>query len=500
MCSFWLASAAVAQEFPVREIEVQGNSVLSPAEVREVVGPYENRNISLSELQNLAVALRERYDALGYFLVRVQVPTQTLEDGVVHLKVTEGRVGKIRIEGNEHYSEDYIRSYFAGLMAEAPASMATLQRALLLLNDHLHLKAESFVEQGQETGTADLVVMVEDKLPFEVLLSYDNFGNEFTGVNRFTVAPQVGDLFGHGESLYVATLIPFPSVETRPYLLAAFDAPVNRDGTRVGFSYANGAFVVGQDLTTLDIRGSASLYSLFTTHALVREERHRSDILGAFNAKTFDNSILGFPSSHDEIRSLSVGYRAEWTGEDTRDLFAGSLTQGLGGLFGGTPNNSPTSSRPGAGNSFTKLNFDYAHVQSIGHPFLVFRLAGQAASNPLVVGEQFSLGGADSVRGYTQSEFLGDAGYAASAELRVPLPDPDSPFQLAAFVDHGTEWLYQPQVGEAGHRSLTGTGLGFRWSLAEKTNLRFDLGFPLAPSVNATNNSPVIYGQLETRF
>lgn len=503
LCLLSLLAPARAQEgtpFPVRKVQVEGNTVLSPQLLQQAVGSYEGRSLTLPDLQQLAADLRAEYEKQGYFLVRVQVPTQTLQDGVVRLQVTEGRVGQLRIEGNENYSTEYLRGYFEDLLAETPARLETLHRALLLLNDHLHLKAESFIEPGKDPGTADVVVKVEDSLPLEVTLAYDNFGNQFTGTNRFTVAPHAGNLFGHGESLYVATVVPFPSVETHPYVLAAFDAPVDRDGTRVGFSYANGAFTVGGNLATLDIRGQASLYSVFVNRALERQDHHRSDLLGAFNVKTYDNSILGFPTSHDEIRSLSLGYRAEWNDDVSRDLMATSVTQGLGTMLGGTSNSSGTSSRPGSGDSFTKLNLDYAHIQSVGQPFLIFRLSGQVATNPLVVGEQFSLGGPDSVRGYAQSELLGDAGYAASAELRLPLPEADSPFQLAAFVDHGTEWLYQPQVGEFSHQSLTGAGLGFRWALGEKTNVRFDLGFPLAPTVNSTNNNPMLYGQFETRF
>lgn len=497
---FMLSAAARAQTFDVQRVEVEGNTVLAPDKVRQAVAELEGRPITLADLQRAASALRAVYEEEGYFLVRVQVPTQTLTDGVVRLKVVEGRVGKLRVEGNEHYSEELIRSYLEPLLRQKVARLETLHRGLFLLKDLMNLQVEAFVEPGTEPGTADLIIKAKDSLPFEVGLSYDNFGNQFTGEHRFTVAPHAGNLFGHGESLYVATVIPFPSVEFQPYVLAALQVPVNRDGTKVGASFANGAFTVGGDLGVLDIRGRANLYSLFATHALVRAEHEKGDVLLALNSKTYNNTILSAPSSHDEIRSLSFGYRGEWTGEDTRDLAAVSLTQGLGQLLGGTPNGSPTASRPGAGNSFTRLNLDYAHVQSLGHPFLVLRVGGQVASNSLVVGEQFSLGGPDSVRGYNQSELLGDAGYAASAELRLPLPDPDSRFQLACFVDHGTEWLYEPLPGELPHRSLTGAGLGFRWEVAEKTHLRFDLGFPLSPSFNSTGESPKLYGQFETRF
>ncbi|MEW6278102.1 MAG: ShlB/FhaC/HecB family hemolysin secretion/activation protein [Candidatus Eremiobacterota bacterium] len=493
-------AAAEVPTFTVRHIDVQGNTVLSASEVQAVVGPYQNRPLTLPDLQTLAGQLRQRYESAGWFLVRVQVPTQNVTEGVVRLKVIEGRIGNLRIQGNEHYSEAMIRSYLRPVTEEKVARLDTLHRCLLLLRDFQNLKVESFVEPGQQEGTSDLVLKVTDSLPLEVGLRYDNFGNQFTGTNRISLTPRAGNLFGNGESLLVAAVFPFPAVSSRPFVLSSLKVPVNRDGTQVGFSYANGAFIVGGDLSVLDIRGNAQIYSLFATHALRRAEHDRSDLFLALTSKSFDNSILGITTSQDEVRSVALGYHAEWSGETTRNFLSTSLTQGLGTFAGGTPNGSPAASRVGAGNSFTRFNVDFAHVSSLGHPFVVLRLAGQGATSPLVVGEQFSLGGPDSVRGYAQSELLGDAGYSVSAELRVPLPEPDSPFQAAAFVDHGREWLLEPQFGERSHRSLTGAGLGFRWAVDERTHLRFDLGFPLDPPVNSVRQSPKIYGQLETRF
>lgn len=51
------------------------------------------------------------------------------------------------------------------------------------------------------------------------------------------------------------------------------------------------------------------------------------------------------------------------------------------------------------------------------HGFVPGRFVGQVASAPLMVPEQFALGGPDSVRGYQQSEFLGDYGYALASEF-----------------------------------------------------------------------------------
>ena len=48
------------------------------------------------------------------------------------------------------------------------------------------------------------------------------------------------------------------------------------------------------------------------------------------------------------------------------------------------------------------------------------KLSGQATGDRLVSAEQFTIGGADSVRGYLESQALGDYGISGSLELRTP--------------------------------------------------------------------------------
>jgi hemolysin activation/secretion protein len=84
------------------------------------------------------------------------------------------------------------------------------------------------------------------------------------------------------------------------------------------------------------------------------------------------------------------------------------------------------------------------------------------------------------VRGYPVSEKLGDHGYAATAELVVPIPSsakiPFSNFtwkqvvQVAAFVDHGAVFvspvtLPPGQTDPNPQEYLTGAGVGLRIGL-----------------------------------
>jgi hemolysin activation/secretion protein len=53
--------------------------------------------------------------------------------------------------------------------------------------------------------------------------------------------------------------------------------------------------------------------------------------------------------------------------------------------------------------------------------------------------------------------------------------------------------LVQAQPGDLANGStLTGAGLGFRWGMFDKTNLRFDLGFPLRDKPLGGGRSPAV--------
>jgi hemolysin activation/secretion protein len=102
-----------------------------------------------------------------------------------------------------------------------------------------------------------------------------------------------------------------------------------------------------------------------------------------------------------------------------------------------------------------------------GNWSLIARLDAQAASGPLISNEQYSGGGVDSVRGYTESERLGDNGARASLELRTPqLLTHLSPHfeQSFAFVFGEGAWLQtiDPLPGQTADFHLASVGLGFR--------------------------------------
>ncbi|MFN8612784.1 MAG: ShlB/FhaC/HecB family hemolysin secretion/activation protein [Vulcanimicrobiota bacterium] len=480
---------------------VEGNTLLPKEKLDELLRIYEGKNLTLQQMKDAAADLTSLYQRNGFYLVRAIVPQQDFNSGQIRLTVVEGKIGEIKVQGAEYYDPDFIRDRFQVAVDDRQFRADDFTRAMALLNELSDLEVKAVLSPGKDPGTADVTLQVKDGLPLHASLDYNNYGTPQTGQNRAGLDIEAGNLAFQGDMLTVRGVYGFPSRQNT-FVQAQYLTPVNLDGTTVGFSYANGAFAVSQGLgAILDVRGNADVFTLSAAHPLERDLDFASNLGVAVAHKNIVNNFFGgaLPFSHDEYTMGKLTYSADWRGPDGRTLLQASWAQGLGG----TPAGDPLISRVGANGHFSRFNLDMARVQRIQEGlYLVVRGSGQYATTPLYVGEQFALGGPDTVRGYNQAELLGDNAYLLGAELRWSpfLEDPDI-FQVVAFLDHGGVGLRQLQPGDfASGNHLTGAGFGIRWALAPKTNLRFDVGFPLTARPGRDVGDPAIYAGLQTKF
>jgi len=412
----------------------------------------------------------------------------------------EGRIGAIRVEGNQNYSAAFIQDHFAPAVKDSKFDLKDFQRQLLLLNEYPDLNVKAFLQPNAETGDMDVLLKVQDGKALFGSVEYNNFGNPLVGENRAGLTITKGNLTGMGDMLSIRGISAFPSRDSRPYIQTQYTVPLNTDGAKLSLSYATGAFLAGQELNFLDVRGRATMYGILGSMPLHRTLTGKSDLAFGYWSKSTNNTVLGLTSSHDEVRELLAAYTSSWSSQSAASFLSVSMTTGLGPWLGGTTGGDPLASRQGATDSFLRLNADYSRIMKLGGPFLVLRGNGQWSTSPLLIPEQYALGGPDSVRGYEQAEFLGDAGYSLSAELRVPLGKADSDFQGALFVDHGRVYLLRPLPGERSSVSLTGAGVGLRARLWGNTFGRLDVGFPFENAGKPSRSGAVIYGQVTTHF
>jgi hemolysin activation/secretion protein len=131
---------------------------------------------------------------------------------------------------------------------------------------------------------------------------------------------------------------------------------------------------------------------------------------------------------------------------------------------------------------------------------------GQYTSHALISGEQFGLGGPDSVRGYQLREVSNDRGHSAQAELYTPdfakkLGLSDSyKTRALAFYDWGVAQRNKALPGDIVRDSIASIGLGVRFSYGKMVNLRFDLAQILQETASRQVNDLRLTGSLAVVF
>ena len=172
------------------------------------------------------------------------------------------------------------------------------------------------------------------------------------------------------------------------------------------------------------------------------------------------------------VHPLTLDYTAQ-TGGNTPKSFNLSLARNLG--LGGTHTDTAAfeAVRTGAKRNYTVLRANASASVPVAEDWLLGgRLSLQHSGDPLVPGEQFGAGGANSVRGYQEREVTGDRGVLASVELTGPklgwAAEHKIDLRAVAFVDVAQVSNQQgaPCSGTRSSCSLASLGIGLRLGTA----------------------------------
>ncbi|MCY7306788.1 MAG: ShlB/FhaC/HecB family hemolysin secretion/activation protein, partial [Rhodoferax sp.] len=139
LCTLLLAAAVVhAQEattFAIRGYQIEGNSLLPQAQISLAVLPFTGPKSSFETIQLALEALEKAYLKAGYGSIKIEVPEQDLQEGVVKLLVVEARLERITVEGQKFHDEANILRTLPALRSGQVVNVDALQRNLDLANE-----------------------------------------------------------------------------------------------------------------------------------------------------------------------------------------------------------------------------------------------------------------------------------------------------------------------------------------------------------------------------
>ncbi len=201
-----LAHAQDAPTFAIRGYQIEGNSLLPQPTVSNTVMPFTGPKASFETIQLALEALEKAYLQAGFGSVRIEVPEQDLQDGVVRLLVVEARLERVVVEGAKFHDEANIRRALPALRTGEVVNVNQLQRNLHLANESFSRHLGVTFRQSEATAQTDAIVRVADDKPLRFVVSLDDTGNLTTGRYRLGLSLLHSNLFNLDHALSVQWL------------------------------------------------------------------------------------------------------------------------------------------------------------------------------------------------------------------------------------------------------------------------------------------------------
>ncbi len=475
------APAVPEVSLTVSAYRVEGTNPLTAEQTAAILQPFLGEHHGIAGIEAAADALEQALKEAGYSFHRVSVPPQTPDGGVVALRIVHFTVGEVAVKGNQFFSREEVLATLPGLTPGESPDMETLGRALALANEHPAHFYGLTMKEGSAPDTVDAEIRVSDADPDQGYLSFSNTGNRQTGESRLTAGYQWGNLWGLDHVVSASyTTSPEKLDQVRQYGLN-YRIPFYALGGSLSAFYVNSDVDAGRVADTFDVNGRGEFMGLSYVHLLDRIGDYSQRLTVSIEDKLFDNRVtaLGTPLGAPPYRTrpLTLRYNgrldALWGG-------LGFYLEAATNLRGGAHNTeqATVANRQDAVRRFRILRYGIDMSVALAPDWtLTTRLRGQDSRRAVVQGEQFGIGGANSVRGLTEREFAGDRGQTLSFELATPKPLED--LQPIVFVDLGQAKNIVTAVGERGAESVATIGAGLRWTPQRNLSVKLDAGHVL---------------------
>ena len=478
-------AAGVLPHFDILEYQIEGNSVLPAIEIERAVYGFLGPGKTIIDVEAARAALERAYQQRGYLSVFVDIPEQKVDNGVVRLRASEGKVEKLRVSGNRYYSRGSIRSQVPSLAVGTVPEFPKVQEELARLNRNADKRVTPVLRPGTTPGTVEAELQVEDRSPLHGGIELNNRKSPNTEPLRLQGFLRYDNLWQREHSAAIQYLTSPQDTTQVKALSGTYVLPSPWDDDVVAFygvhSNSNVAAIGG--LTVLgkgDIFGARYIMPLKALTALSHS------LTWGIDYKQFDQS-LGFAGGDPIVTPISyvafsLQYAATAIGKRGTTQATFSANFAPRGIF---ENNDAEfeNNRFGAHANYIYLRGELSREQTLAHGMSWYaRVGGQVASQPLINNEQFVAGGVDTVRGYLEAEQSGDDAFYGRFELRSPNFSGATSWLnewiVLAFLDAASLHVQDALPGQTASFNLSSAGIGLHLKKQPHLDASLDVAVP----------------------
>ena len=514
--------AAPEKKVLVDKFVIKGPHLLTAEDFHSILKKYRNKQLTLSQIKGIPDEITSLYRSRGYITSLAYVPAQQISNNTVEFRVVEGRVGDIKFEESKYSKNKIMEKKFLVEKGEI-LDYDKLQKNVKRLNKQPDRTVKAVLLPGSEKGTSNIELQLTEEDPMHFHLSYNNRGTDTTTKSRFGLGFVHNNLFGW-DDIFTARVQMGENSDVYAGSLD-YNIPFTKYDTRLGFYGGYSHADIGGMFNILSPEGDAYSYGIYLTHPLFDKDfsvpvayNLSSNITLGLDAVSVKNEILGEETSHDELRVVKAGIGFDEKDSLGRTFMSNEIRFGFDNFLGSMDEHDEKASRAAndASSEFSSYIGSLTRITRL--PFgslLINSFDCQYTGDSLVNSEQMSFGGADTIRGFPENDYLADYGWMSTVEFRTPAfifpnvfkvpfdKDKNSlkdSMQFVYFFDFGKGYIQNARAGEADNKSFRSAGVGLRMDLYEWFHGSVDWGFPIGNDDPGDASSSTVHVGLQCDF
>ena len=506
--------AEAPPQFYLREYRVLGAHHLTPIEIETAVYPFLGPGRTARDVEAARAALSKAYADKNYTSVEVVVPPQTGAGGIVFLQVNEMAVGRLRVHGSRYFDINEIKREAPSLAEGQLINFAEAQKDIVGLNQLPDRRITPVIRAGVVPDTMDVDLNVQDTSPLHGSVELNNRYSSDTPSLRLNGSLSYDNLWQLGHSIGGSVQVS-PQDFNKVQVFTGFYTARLPDVDWLTFTLQG--TLQNSNVSTLgavDVTGKGDILGLRANFKLPTEGDYFQNFIFGIDYKAFEQSVrVGAATTATETPTtyvpLTLDYSGTWVGKSfltDLDLQLVFNIRGIGSNAQQFDNNRFDYDR-----NFIYLRGDVAQTEDLPYDLQLFgKVAGQVSDSPLINSEQFSVGGLDTVRGYLESEVLGDDAAVFNFEFRLPsllswIKRPDNAktgddWRFYFFTDAAAVSIQDALPGQDVRYSLASYGGGTRMTLFNHFNGSLDLAVPLFSQSFTKAHNPFLTFRVWTDF
>ena len=478
----------------IKGFRIEGAVQVPASELQNVLKGAIGHKLTLNQLRALTYVITNYYVSKGY-IARVILPPQEIKDGIVLIRVIEGKRGSIKIDQKGTRIDDARVKGFIDqwLPKGAPFNLPQLGEALSILNEQPGVKVKTSLAPGTEEAEINLDVLAIDQPLFSYGVGVNNEGSYATGRLQANGSIRLNNPTGHFDT---ASLLVNKSQGSN-YVRADYGLAVGNRGLRLGVnaSYLD-YHLITSAFSVLDSKGTANTEGLSASYPLARRLGFNLSLTGNYNDQILVERTIAGETNNLRDRAFNLGLSGYTV---TPRLGGGVLSFGANVVAGNsdernaTARATDTATRQAQG-GFYKLTYNFGWLSGLPYGWnLNATLHGQFAGDNLDSAQQISLGGPYGVRAYPVGEATGDEGWLFNLDVSRSL---GQALTGHLFYDAGgirlnhslwSTWNAS-NSGQPNNYTLSGVGAGMDWRIARSCLLTGSIASPLGSNPGADSN------------